>query len=91
MVKRNFKNYLLKAERKGEDNMAEDNIPGPYTLLRYPANLEETNGKPTGQGFYGARKGPQVHGTIEAVVDEDYPQGESFSTSTNDVKNIFVK
>ena len=24
--------------------MAEDNIPGPYTLLRYPANLEETNG-----------------------------------------------
>jgi hypothetical protein len=72
--------------------MAEDNIPGPYTLLRYPANLEETNGKPTGQGFYGARKGPQVHGKpLERVVDEDYSQGESFSTSTNDVKNIFVK
>ena len=54
-------------------------------------DLNEIVGRPTGQGFGAARKGPQVHGTIEAVVDSEYPQGESFSTSTNDVKNIFVK
>jgi len=71
--------------------MAEDNTPGPYTLLRYPAKLEEVVGKPTGQGFGAARKGPQVHGKIEAVVDADYPQGESFSTKTKDVKNIHIK
>ena len=70
----------------------EDNIPGPYTLLKYPAILEEVTGKPTGQGFGAARKGPQVHGgPIEAVVDEDYPKGDSFSISTKDVKNIGVK
>ena len=40
-------------------------------LLKYPPNLEESNSKPTGQGFGAARKGPQVHGKIEAVVDED--------------------
>ena len=70
----------------------EDNIPGPYTLLKYPANLEEVTGKTTGQGFGTARKGPQVHGgPIEAVTDEKYPEGESFSTSTKDVKNMGVK
>jgi|TARA_R100001530_G_scaffold99959_1_gene69492 hypothetical protein len=70
----------------------ESNIPGPYTLLRYPANLEEVTGKPTGQGFGAARKGPQVHGgPIEAVVDEDYPKGNTFATNTKDVKNIGVK
>ena len=70
----------------------EDNIPGPYTLLKFPANLEEVTGKPTGQGFGAARKGPQVHGgPIEAVVDEGYPKGDSFSISTKDVKNIGVK
>ena len=56
----------------------EDNIPGPYTLLKYPANLEEVTGKPTGQGFGAARKGPAVQGKIEAVVDAVYPGGESF-------------
>jgi|TARA_R100001143_G_C3257590_1_gene86297 hypothetical protein len=70
----------------------ESNIPGPYTLLRYPANLEEITGKPTGQGFGAARKGPQVHGgPIESIVDEDYPKGDSFSISTKDVKNIGAK
>jgi len=68
-----------------------DPIPGPYTLLQYPANLEEITGKPTGQGFGAARKGPAVHGPIEAVCDLDYPQGESFKTSTNDVANIAEK
>ena len=70
----------------------EDNIPGPYTLLKYPANLEEVTGKPTGQGFGTARKGPQVHGgPIEAVTDEDYSKGKSFKTNLNEVSNIGVK
>jgi len=70
----------------------QNDTPGPYTLLQYPANLEEITGKPTGQGFGAARKGPQVHGgPIESIVDEDYPKGDSFSTSTKDVKNIHVK
>jgi len=69
----------------------ENNIPGPYTLLRYPANLEEVTGKPTGQGYGAARKGPEVHGTIDAVSDANYEKGKTFSTSTKDVKNIGVK
>jgi hypothetical protein len=36
-------------------------------------------GRPTGQGYGKARKGPQVQGTIEAVSDVEYPQGESFN------------
>ena len=47
-------------------------------LIKTPANLESINGKPTGQGYGAARKGPQVHGKIEAGVDEEYPQGKSF-------------
>ena len=69
----------------------ESNLAGPHTLLRYPANLEDITGKPTGQGFGAARKGPQVHGTIEAVVDADYPKGNTFATNTKNVKNIGVK
>jgi len=68
--------------------MTSSNIPGPYTLIRYPAKLEEVVGKPTGQGFGAARKGPAVKGPIKAVSNEDYPQGKSFSTKTKDVKNI---
>ena len=60
-------------------------------LLKYPPNLEESNSKPTGQGFGAARKGPQVHGKIEAVVDEEYPQGKSFSTKLKEVPNCGVK
>ena len=68
---------------KTEDNKS-DVIPGPYTLLRYPANLEEVTGKPTGQGF-----GASVVGTPhDPVCDVEYPQGESFETSTNDVPVI---
>lgn len=52
---------------------------GPYTLLRYPANLDEVVGRPTGQGYGAARKGPDVKGpTQDVVVDEDYTQGKSF-------------
>ena len=40
---------------------------------------DKLTGKPTGQGFGAARKGPAVKGPIEAVSDADYPQGESFT------------
>ena len=43
-----------------------------------PKDSSVTSGKPTGQGFGAARKGPAVKGPIEAVSDADYPQGESF-------------
>ena len=51
---------------------------------RFPSSLATrdssvTSGKPTGQGFGAARKGPAVKGPIEAVSDADYPQGESFN------------
>ena len=65
---------------------------GPHTILKRPADLEKSNGKPTGQGFGAARKGPQVHGgPIEAVTNEDYPQGETFKTNLNEVSNVGVK
>ena len=52
---------------------------GPYTLLRYPTNLDEVVGRPTGQGYGAARKGPDVKGPPQdVVVDEDYTQGKSF-------------
>ena len=52
---------------------------GPYTLLKYPANLDEVVGRPTGQGYGAARKGPDVKGPPQdVVVDEDYTQGKSF-------------
>ena len=60
-------------------------------LIKTPANLESINVKPTGQGYGAARKGPQVHGKIEAVVDEEYPQGKSFSTKLKEVPNCGVK
>ena len=40
---------------------------------------DKLSGKPTGQGFGAARKGPAVQGKIEAVSDASYPQGESFT------------
>jgi len=43
-----------------------------------PKDSSITSGKPTGQGFGAARKGPAVQGKIEAVSNADYPQGESF-------------
>ena len=39
---------------------------------------DKLTGKPTGQGYGAARKGPAVQGKIEAVVDASYPQGEPF-------------
>ena len=40
---------------------------------------DKLSGKPTGQGFGAARKGPAVQGKIEAVSDPSYPQGKSFT------------
>jgi len=52
---------------------------GPHTRLERPAKLDEIVGKPTGQGFGAARKGPSVVGKPQdVVVDEDYEQGETF-------------
>jgi|TARA_R110002020_G_scaffold409924_1_gene619714 hypothetical protein len=67
-------------------------MPGPNTLLQDPADLPKITGKPTGQGYGAARKGPDVHGPIEdAVVNETYPQGQSFKTELKEVPNIGVK
>jgi|TARA_R100001129_G_scaffold104123_1_gene71206 hypothetical protein len=38
-------------------------------IINYPS--EGTSGKPTGQGYGAARKGPAVQGTIEAQVKEE--------------------
>ena len=52
---------------------------GPHTLLERPPKLNEILGKPTGQGFGAARKGPSIVGKPhDVVVDEAYPQGKSF-------------
>ena len=45
---------------------------GPHTLIKRPHNLDEIVGRPTGQGFGAARKGPAVKGPPQdVVVDED--------------------
>ncbi len=52
---------------------------GPHTLLKRPIDLDEIVGRPTGQGFGAARKGPAVKGPPQdVVVDEDYQQGKTF-------------
>ena len=50
--------------------MRNNYLRGPHTLLKYPPDLDAINGKPTGQGFGAARKGPSVKDPIQdAVVD----------------------
>jgi hypothetical protein len=56
------------------------------TIKKY--DLNDIVGRPTGQGYGKARTGPQTKGPIEAVSDVEYPQGESFTTNTKDVKNL---
>ena len=52
---------------------------GPHLLLQYPHNLNKILGKPTGQGYGAARKGPDVQGPPEdVVVEENYQSGKSF-------------
>jgi hypothetical protein len=61
--------------------MAKEFISGSEARTIGSLNLvssDKLTGKPTGQGYGAARKGPAVQGKIEAVVDAAYPQGESF-------------
>ena len=52
---------------------------GPYLLLQYPPNLNKILGKPTGQGYGAARKGPDVQGPPEdVVVNEQYNSEKTF-------------
>ena len=54
-------------------------MSGPHTLIDRSIPLNKIVGKPTGQGFGAARKGPSVVGKPQdVVVDEDYEQGETF-------------
>ena len=63
---------------------------GPHTLLKRPPDLDEILGKPTGQGFGAARKGPSVVGPPQdVVVDEDYPQGKAFKIETSDKDSTY--
>ena len=63
---------------------------GPHTLLQRPAKLNEILGKPTGQGFGAARKGPDVVSPPhDVVVDEDYQQGKAFKIETSDKDSTY--
>ena len=54
-------------------------MAGPHTLIDGSIPLDEIVGKPTGQGFGAARKGPSVKGPPQdVVVDDDYEQGKAF-------------
>jgi hypothetical protein len=54
-------------------------MSGPHTLIDRSIPLDKIVGKPTGQGFGAARKGPSVKGKPhDVVVDEDYQQGKAF-------------
>jgi len=57
---------------------------GPIAQIPTPVDLDKVLGRPTGQGFGAARKGPSVEGPIEAVMDEKYTQGKSFKTDKAD-------
>lgn len=49
------------------------------TLINRPYDINKIVGRPTGQGYGAARKGPQVMGPPkDVVVDEDYEQGKAF-------------
>ena len=45
---------------------------GPIAQIPTPVDLDKVLGRPTGQGYGAARKGPSVQGPIEAVSDESY-------------------
>jgi hypothetical protein len=58
---------------------------GPIAQIPTPVDLDKVLGRPTGQGYGAARKGPSVTGKkSDAVVDEDYSQGKSFKVSIGD-------
>ena len=54
-------------------------MAGPHTLIDRSIPLDKIVGKPTGQGYGAARKGPDVKGKPQdVVVNEDYQQGKTF-------------
>ena len=56
---------------------------GPHTLIKRQYDLDDIVGRPTGQGYGAARKGPDVKGPPQdVVVDEDYTQGKSFKVES---------
>ena len=55
--------------------MRNNYLRGPHTLLKYPPDLDAINGKPTGQGYGAARKGPDVKGPPQDVT-VDYSMDE---------------
>ena len=59
---------------------------GPIAQIPTPVDLDKVLGRPTGQGFGAARKGPSVQGPIEAVTDEKYDNCEPFKV--DNVKTV---
>jgi|TARA_R110000772_G_scaffold81736_1_gene173705 hypothetical protein len=59
---------------------------GPIAQIPTPVDLDKVLGRPTGQGFGAARKGPSVQGPIEAVSDETYDNCVPFKVDS--VKTI---
>ena len=55
---------------------------GPIAQIPTPVDLDKVLGRPTGQGFGAARKGPSVQGPIEAVSDEKYVNSTSFKVDS---------
>ena len=55
---------------------------GPIAQIPTPVNLDKVLGRPTGQGYGAARKGPSVTGKEnDEDVEDDYSQGNSFKVS----------
>jgi len=58
---------------------------GPIAQIPTPVDLDKVLGRPTGQGYGAARKGPSVTGKeSDVVVDEDYSKSKSFKVSIGD-------
>ena len=55
---------------------------GPIAQIPTPVDLDKVLGRPTGQGFGAARKGPSVQGPIEAVSYEKYVNSTSFKVDS---------
>jgi len=55
---------------------------GPISQIPTPVDLDKVLGRPTGQGYGAARKGPSVVGQPKnVVISEEYEQGKSFKVS----------
>tara|TARA_R110002124_G_scaffold182731_1_gene350131 strand:+ start:267 stop:422 length:156 start_codon:yes stop_codon:yes gene_type:complete len=49
---------------------------GPISQIPTPVDLDEVLGRPTGQGYGAARKGPSVTGKPQPIVKEETKKGE---------------